>query len=216
AHHRLEVIPDEGGVGADRLQRARHDPFLLAPPRRREVALLRVPLGMILVPITHDLIEAATVHAARLVARLLDEVTEERGAWRKRHVVDIAVQGLVHSEDELCHSSPSQVLQKSSSHCDARAGLPPAVVDRIDDAKSDSRRTLLKTAVIVNNSSSYRRSPGAPSLPAYRGCARQPRCWQCCQWSLPMGRDPDPTSACRTRPSASRHTSARPWRAGTG
>ena len=51
ADRRLEVILDKRGVGADRLQRARHDPFRLAPPRRREVAFLRVPLGMVFVPV---------------------------------------------------------------------------------------------------------------------------------------------------------------------
>ena len=29
----------------------------------------------------------------------------ERGAWRKRHMVDVAVQGLVHSEHEPSHTS---------------------------------------------------------------------------------------------------------------
>src|SRR5437762_12811739 len=41
---------------------------------------------------------------ARLPLSLLDEVAEERGAWRKRHMVDVAVQGLVHSEHELSHT----------------------------------------------------------------------------------------------------------------
>jgi hypothetical protein len=46
----------------------------------------------------------------RLVAR-----PREHRAWRKRHVVDIAVQGLVHSKDKLRHAtkSPPQVLQNS-------------------------------------------------------------------------------------------------------
>ena len=64
---------------------------------------------MILVPIAHDLVQAASVNAARLVARLLDEVTEKHGAWRKRHVVDVAVQGLVHSKDELGHAAKSRL-----------------------------------------------------------------------------------------------------------
>jgi hypothetical protein len=62
---------------------------------------------MIVVPVTHDLIHLATVHTARLPLSLLDEVAEERGAWRKRHMVDIAVQGLVHSKDDLCHAAKS-------------------------------------------------------------------------------------------------------------
>src|SRR5687767_5087578 len=60
---------------------------------------------MILVPVTHDLIHLATVHTARLPLGLLDEVAEERGAWRKRHMIDVAVQGLVHSEHELSHTT---------------------------------------------------------------------------------------------------------------
>jgi len=60
---------------------------------------------MILVPIPHDLVQAATVHAPHLVARLLDEMTEKRWAWCKRRVVDVAVQGLVHSKDELRHDA---------------------------------------------------------------------------------------------------------------
>jgi hypothetical protein len=31
-------------------------------------------------------------------------VAEEHGAWRKRHVIDVAVQGLVHSKHELSQS----------------------------------------------------------------------------------------------------------------
>src|SRR5215475_9735087 len=70
---------------------------------------------MVFVPIAHDLVHAATVHTARQAAHFLDEVTKERGTWRKFLVVDIAVQGLVHSEDDLRHvaKSPSQVLQNS-------------------------------------------------------------------------------------------------------
>src|SRR5450755_2062095 len=117
AYHRLDVIRDKRGFGADGLQRARHDPLRLAPPRRREVAFLRVPLGMVFVPKTHHLVHAATVHAAGQVAHLLGEVTKERGTRRKFLVVDIAVQGLVQSEDELRHAtkSPPQALQNSMS-----------------------------------------------------------------------------------------------------
>jgi hypothetical protein len=34
---------------------------------------------MVVVQIAHNLVQAATVHTAYLVARLLDEITEERG-----------------------------------------------------------------------------------------------------------------------------------------
>jgi uncharacterized protein (DUF433 family) len=45
------------------------------------------------------------VTTARLPSSLLDEVAEERGASCKRHMVDVAVQGLVHSEHELGHTT---------------------------------------------------------------------------------------------------------------
>src|SRR6202163_4542259 len=69
---------------------------------------------MIFVPITHGLVHAATVHTAGQVAHVHDPVTKERGACPHFQVVDVAVQGLVHSEDELRHAtkSPSQVLQR--------------------------------------------------------------------------------------------------------
>ena len=60
---------------------------------------------MIVVPVTHDLVHSATVHTACLLLSLLDEVAEERRAWRKRHMVDVTVQGLVHSEYEPSHTT---------------------------------------------------------------------------------------------------------------
>src|SRR4029450_6992302 len=85
----LKILFNKRGVGADRLQRARDDPFRLLPPRRREGVLLRIPLRMIVVPITHDLIHLAAVHTACLSLSLLDEVAEERGAWRERRTGDV-------------------------------------------------------------------------------------------------------------------------------
>src|SRR5215470_8742354 len=105
ADRALKIILNKPGVGADRLQRARDDPFRLVPPRRRKGVLLCIPFRMIVIPVTHDLIHLATVDTARLPLCLLDEVAEERGAWRKRHMVDVAVQGLVHSEHELSHTT---------------------------------------------------------------------------------------------------------------
>src|SRR5208282_4007700 len=114
-YHRLDVILDKCGVGPDRLQRARYDPLRLAAPRRREVVFLRDPVRMVFVPITHHLVHAATVHTARQVAHLLYEGTKERRAWPKFQMVDVAIQRLVHSIDELCHGtkSPPRVLQYS-------------------------------------------------------------------------------------------------------
>jgi hypothetical protein len=58
---------------------------------------------MIVVPVPHDFVHLPTVHTASLSFSLLDEVAEERGAGRKRHMVDVTVQGLVHSEYEFSH-----------------------------------------------------------------------------------------------------------------
>src|ERR1700754_1600908 len=90
ADRALKVTFNKPGVGADRLQRARDDPFRLVPPRRREGVFRCTPFRMIVVPVAHDLIHLATVHTARLRLSLLDEMAEERGAWRKRHMVDVA------------------------------------------------------------------------------------------------------------------------------
>ena len=48
---------------------------------------------------------------------MLYEVTKERGAWPHFQVVDVAVQGLRQSEDELRHAakSPPEGLQNSLS-----------------------------------------------------------------------------------------------------
>jgi hypothetical protein len=82
----LEIVLDKPGVRADRLQRARDDPFRLVPPRRREGVFVRAPFGMIVVPVPHDLVHLTPVHAARLPPSFLDEVAEERGAWRNFEV----------------------------------------------------------------------------------------------------------------------------------
>jgi hypothetical protein len=114
ADRALEIILNEHGVGPDRLQRTRDDPLRLLPPRRREGVFLCIPFRMIVIPVTHDLIHLATVDTAGLPLSLLNEVAEERGAWPKRHVVDVAVQGLVHTEHELSHfnSFPSDISER--------------------------------------------------------------------------------------------------------
>src|SRR5690606_10946345 len=104
ADRALKIILNKLGVGADRLQRARDDPFWLVSPRHREGVFLCIPVRMIVIPVTHDLIHFATIDTARLPLSLRDEVAEERGAWGKRRMVDVAVQGLVHSEHELSHT----------------------------------------------------------------------------------------------------------------
>src|SRR6202521_6188044 len=44
ADRALEIILNKPGVGTDRLQRARDDPFRLIPPRRCEGVFLCIPL----------------------------------------------------------------------------------------------------------------------------------------------------------------------------
>ena len=75
------------------------------------------PLRTIFVPIAHGLIQAATVDTAGQAAHVLYEMTKERRAWPHFKMVDVAVQGLVHSKDDLRHAtkSPPQVLQNSLS-----------------------------------------------------------------------------------------------------
>src|SRR5262245_9857599 len=74
---------------------------------------------MVFVPIAHDLVHAATVHTAGQAQHFLDEMTKEHRTRRKRLVVDVAVQGLVQSEDKLRHApkspSPPQILEHSLS-----------------------------------------------------------------------------------------------------
>ena len=112
-----KIIRNQGGVGTDRRQRARDDPFRLLAPRRREGAFVGIPVRLLVVPVAHDLIHLATVDTARLPLRLLDEVAEERGAWRKRQMVDVAVQGLVHSEHERSHSHFLSLCGTSARCC---------------------------------------------------------------------------------------------------
>src|SRR5262249_1469233 len=83
-------------------------------PCRRERPVIRAPLGTIFVPILHQLIHPATVHTAGQIADLLNPVTKEHGAWAKLQVVNIAVQGLVHSENELRHALTPGALDRNA------------------------------------------------------------------------------------------------------
>ena len=103
AHRPLEVALEECGVGSDGLQRARNDPLWLAPPHRRVFALLRVPIRKVFVPIAHHFVHAAAVHHAAHAAHLLYEMTKEPGFRRHCPMIDVAVERLVQSEDELRH-----------------------------------------------------------------------------------------------------------------
>jgi len=90
AHRRLEVALDECSVGSDGLQRARHDPLWLAPPHCRVVALLRIPIRKVFVPIAHHFVHAAAVHHAGQAAHVLYEMTKEPGLWRHYLMINVA------------------------------------------------------------------------------------------------------------------------------
>src|SRR6185503_17552393 len=62
----------------------------------------------------HHFVYPTTVKTAGHAADLVVEVTMQRGAGHRqlraaRYAVDIAVEGLHHSEDELCHVPPFTV-----------------------------------------------------------------------------------------------------------
>src|SRR5262249_49758590 len=96
-------------LGATGLGGAQPDRLCRLAPHRREVAVLRVPIRKIFVPIAHDLVRAATVDDARQATRLLDKVMEGRGRRRpKLHVIDVAIEGLHQSVDKFCHAANLQ------------------------------------------------------------------------------------------------------------
>ncbi len=103
------------------------------------------PIRAVFVPITHYLVHAATVHTARQVAHLLYEVTKERRAWPKFQMVDVAIQGLVHSIDELCHGtkSPPQFFRiaRRKSHTLTQVRHPHAGASTV--SVEERRRTPL-------------------------------------------------------------------------
>ena len=57
----FEITLDEPGIGADRCQRARDDPFRLLAPCRCKGLFVRIPFGMLVVPVAHDLINTAAI-----------------------------------------------------------------------------------------------------------------------------------------------------------
>ena len=70
-------------------------------------------------PATAKEAEPKSEKAARKGPRLFDEVAEQRGAGAKGHVVDIAVKGLVHAEDEGCH--------RAGPLCRVGGNVPPSL-----------------------------------------------------------------------------------------
>ncbi len=136
ADRALEITSNKRGVGADRWQRARDDPFRLLPPRRRERVLRCAPFRMLVVPVAHHLIHATTVDTARLPLSLLDEVAEERGAGRKLRMVDVAVERLIHSEHEPGHDLTEAQRTGCRAPSPARAACAEARIGSPDHPSS--------------------------------------------------------------------------------
>ena len=67
---------------ANRFEGTRHNPLRFASPRPCELVVYLVPISKIFVPITHDLVRAASVDEARKTTHQLDEVTECRRCGR--------------------------------------------------------------------------------------------------------------------------------------
>src|SRR5262249_45207523 len=68
------------------------------------------------------LVEASPVDHARQAAHVLEEVVKERVRRRpQREVIDVAVEGLLHSEDELRHRITAFPLASSRARFIARA-----------------------------------------------------------------------------------------------
>jgi hypothetical protein len=89
---------------------------------------------MVLVPNPHDLVHAATVNTTGQAAHLLDEVMEKRGAGHKFLVVDITIQGLIQSKDQLGHVITSYPLNASKNRkTDAAIGHPNRYSTRLSD-----------------------------------------------------------------------------------
>ena len=82
AYHRLDVILDKRGVGIDWTSTSATRPTSVGAatlPRTRVASALHS--GRVFVPITHDLVHAATVNTAGQVAHVLYPVTKDaRGA----------------------------------------------------------------------------------------------------------------------------------------
>jgi hypothetical protein len=71
---------------------------------------LRRPFWVLVIPVAHDLVHDATIHTAGLALGLLDEVAEECGTGGERHVIDVAIKGLIHAEHEFGHATSSGIV----------------------------------------------------------------------------------------------------------
>ncbi len=144
AYHRLDIIPDKRGVGSDRLQRARHDPFgwLATPPRSRVPPR---PNPHRLRPITQDLVHAAAVHAAGQLAHVLYEVTKQHGTRRKFLVIDIAVRDWFNPKTsfampQISSVQPEPAAASSAPNPSGRLRPGPGVPDRLGAASASASR----------------------------------------------------------------------------
>src|ERR1700722_8906713 len=89
---------------------------------------------MVLVPNPHYFVHAATVNTTGQAAHLLDEVMEKRRAGHKFLVVDITIQGLIQSKDQLGHVITSYPLNASKNRkADAAIGHPNRYSTRLSD-----------------------------------------------------------------------------------
>jgi hypothetical protein len=89
---------------------------------------------MVLVPNPHYFVHAATVNTTGQAAHLLDEVMEKRRAGHKFLVVDITIQGLIQSKDQLGHVITSYSLNASKNRkTDAAIGHPNRHSTRLSD-----------------------------------------------------------------------------------
>src|SRR3546814_13174995 len=70
---------------------------------------------------------------------LLDEVAEERGVGRKFHMVDVSVEGLVHSEHQLGHACFLSALCPFVHPCRASDRRASASSIAVSDAPRVSR-----------------------------------------------------------------------------
>ncbi len=125
ADQALEIIGDQRGVGPDGVQGPRDHPLRLVSPGRGERPLFRIPLGLVVIPVAHDLVHRAAVDAARRPLRRLDEVAEQLRARLEGRVIDVAIEGLVQAVHDLRHAhlpSPSHARALPPAHA-----LSPAV-----------------------------------------------------------------------------------------
>src|SRR5271165_5534563 len=120
---RAHIIHHKRGIGANRLQRVRCNPFRLRAPRRRKVALTLVPVWLVLIPITHHLIHAPSIQHSRKPTHVIVEMATQRRSRRRQHRAsrhfgarrrsekltlsgNVSIERLHHPEHQPAHSPP--------------------------------------------------------------------------------------------------------------